>query len=134
MFVDACAIISIFAGENSADSYENALKNASSPWTSVLAAWEAIIILSRPEQLNCTFELSETVIREWLDTRNIQLREAQDPSAVLSYAVEVAQKHGLGKRSLSNLDCFHYAYAKSESSVLLTLDKKLQETDILTLP
>ena len=54
MFVDACAIISLMAGEDTADAYEEALLGAASAFTSALAAWEAIIILSRPDQLDCS--------------------------------------------------------------------------------
>ena len=39
MFVDACAIVSMMAGEDTADSYEAALLEAPSPFTSTLAAW-----------------------------------------------------------------------------------------------
>lgn len=39
-----------------------------------------------------------------------------------------------GKRSLSNFDCFHYAYAKASDDPLLTLDRKLRQTDVKTLP
>ncbi len=41
MFVDACAIISLMAGEDTADAYEEALLGAASAFTSALAAWEA---------------------------------------------------------------------------------------------
>ena len=134
MFVDACAIISIFTGEDTACSYEDALVKSASPWTSILAAWEAIIILSRSDQLNCPYSVSELTVREWLLERNIALRETHFTSQALSYAVAAAQKHGIGKKGLINFDCFHYAYAKADSTSLLTLDKKLRETDVLTLP
>ncbi|ESW78991.1 type II toxin-antitoxin system VapC family toxin [Mesorhizobium sp. C280B] len=38
MFVDARAIVSMMAGEDTADSYEAALLEAPSPFTSTLAA------------------------------------------------------------------------------------------------
>lgn len=134
MLVDACAIISMFAREESATAYEKALETASAPWTSALAAWEAIIILSRPDQLNCRYSQAEEAVLEWLDARNIELRESASARDALALAVAVAEKHGIGKRSLSNFDCFHYAYAKVSDSPLLTLDRKLRETDIKTLP
>jgi ribonuclease VapC len=49
MFVDACAIVSIIAGEDTAAAYETALSRADAAFTSPLAAWEAIIVLSRPD-------------------------------------------------------------------------------------
>jgi ribonuclease VapC len=134
MFVDACAIVSIFAEEGSAAAYERALASAEAPFTSALAAWEAIIVLSRPEQLNCSYLDAHAVVTEWLDLRNIALRETASPSDTLRLAVEVAQKHGIGKRVLSNFDCFHYAWAKVAGAPLLTLDTLLRQTDAATLP
>jgi len=134
MFVDACAIVSIFAEEETAPAYEKALARADAPWTSALAAWEAIIVLSRPEQLGCSYRDAHAVVTEWLELRNIALRETTTPASVLKLAVEVAEDHGIGKRALSNFDCFHYAYAKVAGQPLLTLDRLLRETDIETLP
>lgn len=99
-----------------------------------MAAWEAIIVLSRPDQLNCTYLSAHDVVAEWLDLRNIEVREIPTPKDVLLQAVMVAQEHGIGKRALSNFDCFHYAYAKVTGVPLLTLDNLLRKTDIATLP
>ncbi|SFG53200.1 ribonuclease VapC [Novosphingobium sp. CF614] len=134
MFVDACAIVSIFADEDSAPAYERALAAAEAPFTSALAAWEAIIVLSRPDQLDCSYLDAHAVVTEWLELRNIALRETVSPADILRLAVEVAQKHGIGKRALSNFDCFHYAYAKVAGTSLLTLDTLLRQTDVATLP
>lgn len=134
MFVDACAIVSIMAGETSAPAYEAALDTAILPVTSVLAAWEAIIVLSRADQLNCSFSEAEGAVVEWLEARNIQFSEPPPPKRVLAFAVAVAQKHGLGRRALSNFDCFHYAYAMAAATPLLTLDQTLRETDVATAP
>ena len=46
----------------------------------------------------------------------------------------MAEKHGVGKRALSNFDCFHYAYAKTTNEPLLTLDERLRATDVVTRP
>lgn len=134
MFVDACAIVSMMAGEESAEAYDAALLDATAPMTSALAAWEAIIVLSRPDQLNCRYSEAEGAVVEWLDARNIRLQEPDAPRKVLSLAVAVAERHGLGRRHLSNFDCFHYAYAKAANMPLLTLDQLLRETDAETLP
>jgi len=134
MFVDACAIVSLIAGESSAASYADALDRADDPWTSTLAAWEAIIVLSRPDQLACRFSEAEGVVVEWLEARDIGLREPDRPREVLAFAIAVAEKHGLGKRALSNFDCFHYAYAKAAGAPILTLDRLLRATDVATEP
>ena len=134
MFVDACVIISLMAGEQTAQAYESELAKADGPFTSPLAAWEAIIAMSRPDQLDCPFTATETLVVDWLAERQIELREPTSPREILSHAVAVAEKQGLGKRRLSNFDCFHYAHAKTADVPLLTLDQLLRETDIETLP
>ncbi|ATU95171.1 type II toxin-antitoxin system VapC family toxin [Phyllobacterium zundukense] len=134
MFVDACAIVSMMAGEATAAAHEAALLEAITPVTSTLAAWEAIIVLSRPDQLNCRYSEAEGAVVEWLEDRNIKLRDPAVPRRVLSYAVAVAEQHGIGKRYLSNFDCFHYAYAKAMRQPLLTLDQLLRNTDVETKP
>lgn len=134
MFVDACAIISLMAGEDTADAYEEALLGAASAFTSALAAWEAIIILSRPDQLDCSYRDAEGAVLEWLDDRNIELRETGQPREILRHAVAVAQDRGIGRRYVSNFDCFHYAHAKVMGQPILTTDRLLRETDIDTKP
>lgn len=64
--------------------------------------WEAVIILSRADQLNCRYLEAEAAVLEWLDARTIAVRETASPRDVLIYAVAVAEKHGIGKRALSN--------------------------------
>jgi ribonuclease VapC len=134
MFVDACAIVSLIAGEPTAADYATALQQSKSSWTSALAAWEAIIVLARPDQLNCSFRDAEDFVVEWLEARDIALREPPSPREVLAHAVAVAEKHGVGRRALSNFDCFHYAYAKTTNEPLLTLDERLRATDVATRP
>jgi len=134
MFVDACAIVSIMAGEDTAPAYEAALAQAEAAFTSPMAAWEAIIVLSRPDQLDCRYSDAAAAVVEWLDARGIDLREAASPRDVLTYAVDIAEKRGVGRRALSNFDCFHYAQAKAASVPLLTLDQLLRQTDVPTTP
>ena len=134
MFVDACAIISVITQEPTAADYESALGLSRDRFTSALAAWEATIILTRDDKLACSLSLAMTAVMRWLDTNDVELREAGSPLDVLTYAVAVAEKHGLGKRALSNFDCFHYAHARVAGVPLLTLDRLLRETDVETLP
>lgn len=134
MFVDACVIVSILTREPSAATYRQALNASNTPFTSALAAWEAIIILAKPDRLNCSYGAAETAVVLWLEDNRIALRDDHVPRKVLSFAVEVAERYGLGKRALSNFDCFHYAHAKAAGVPLLTLDRLLRETDVETLP
>jgi ribonuclease VapC len=134
MFIDACVIISIITGEETAAACDAALVDADSAFTSPMAAWEAVIVLSRADHLNCSYTAAQSVVVEWLGARQIALREPISPREILSHAVAVAEKHGLGKRHLSNFDCFHYAHAKAAGVPLLTLDQLLRETDVETVP
>lgn len=134
MFVDACAIVSMMAGEDTAPAYGAALARAEQPFTSPMAAWEAIIILSAPRQLDCRYSEAEAAVVEWLDARGIELRDAPSARDVLAFAVDVAEKHGIGRRALSNFDCFHYAHAKAGGVPLLTLDALLRQTDVAVEP
>lgn len=134
MLVDACAIIAIIANEPEARAYRDALAQATEPFTTSLAAWEAVLVLARPEQLGCTFQQAQRVVLRWLDENGVVLRETGDPGTVLGYAVAIADQLGVGKRALSNFDCFHYAHAKAAGAPLLTLDRLLRETDVETVP
>lgn len=128
MFVDACAIVSIIVGEPTSEAYEAELEDVAA-FTSPLAAWEAIMVLARPDRLDCTYTEARAAVLNWLEGRQIELREG-DPHLVLDCAVKAAEDYGVSRRSLSNLDCFHYAQAKAAGVPLLTLDERLRDTDV----
>ena len=86
-----------------------------------------IIVLSRLAE-------AEAAVVEWLEARDVALRDPPSPRETLAHAVAVAEKHGLGRRALSNFDCFHCAYAKLTDEPLLTLDRCLRATDVATRP
>lgn len=135
MFVDACAIVSIFAGEPDAAAYDAALGAAERAFTSPLAVWEAVIVLARPEKLDTSFDKSLGAVRQWLEERGIALQHPHaTPDEILDFAVRVASQHGVGKKRLSSFDCFHYAHAKSAGAPILTNDRLLRATDVLTAP
>ncbi len=134
MFIDACVIVAIMADEDTTHAYEGALATSTQAFTSPMAAWEAIIVLSRSEKLNCRYNDAEVAVVRWLDARNIEIRETGAPRESLSLAVAAAQFYGIGKRRLSNFDCFHYAHAKTSQQPLLTMDRLLRETDVEFLP
>jgi len=100
----------------------------------MLAVWEAIIVLTRPDLLNCRYSKAEGAVTEWLDARGIDVRESGSPRRILRHAVAVVEKNGIGRRYPSNFDCFHYTYAKAAEQPLLTLDQLLRDTDIDALP
>ena len=134
MFVDACAMIAIIMREETAQDYTEALSRARRPFTSALAAWEATIILARPDRLDCGYTEAAGAVVDWLDGWGIELREPTSSRDILTHAVAVAETHGLGKRALSNFDCFHYAHARAAGAPMLTLDRLLRQTDVETIP
>ena len=134
MFVDACAIVAILVNESDRPAYETALISASDPFTSPLAVWEAVIVLAHPLRFGMTFTKTHGIVREWLISQGIALRDSADADTVLSHAVAVADQIGVGKRRLSNFDCFHYAHAKAAGAPILTLDALLRQTNVRTLP
>ncbi len=93
-----------------------------------------LIVLSRPDQLACRFTEAENAVVEWLEARDIALREPPSPRKILAHAVAVAERHGVGRRALSNFDCFHYACARAAGEPLLTLDRRLCGMDVETRP
>lgn len=134
MFVDACAIVSILSEEPTAAAYRGALDQVTAATTSPLAAFEAVLVLARPEKFACDIAKAQEIVLTFLDERDIVLRQEGDARALLGLAVDVAQMHGVGKRRLSSFDCFHYAQAKFMRQRLLTLDGLLRQTDVETAP
>ncbi len=130
MMLDACAIISLITDEPTKPFYADALAKAKLPFTSSLAAWEAVIVLSNPAKLNLPFKKTLAFLLDWLEIQKIGLQDINAPVQVLTFAVEVAEAQGIGKKALSNLDCFHFAYAKALGVGLLTLDQKLLDAGV----
>ncbi|WP_020179844.1 type II toxin-antitoxin system VapC family toxin [Methylopila sp. M107] len=134
MFVDACAIVSLLSLEETAERYGSCLDGADDAWTSPMAAFEAILVLARPEKLDLSYEAVEAIVVEFLDARDIEVREPGSPRQLLSNAVRAAARYGVGRRKLSTFDCLHYAAAKVAGCRLLTMDELLRETDVATAP
>lgn len=99
MMVDACALVAIVTSEPTAQAYDEALAAADDPWTSPLAAFEAVLVMARPEKLDRSYEDVAVVLLEFLSARGIALRNEGDPASILSHAVAAAALHGVGRRS-----------------------------------
>ena len=135
MFVDACAIVAIISNEAEADEYALALTSAADAFTSVLAAWEAALVLSRNDKLNLNVEVTGKIVQAWLKQNNIEMRNCTAPAAeVYARALHAAATYGVSRRALSNFDCFQYAYAILEDVPMLTLDRLLRTTNLRTRP
>jgi len=134
MFVDACALVSIFSKEPEAEAYASAIARSKAPWTTPLAAFEAILVLARPTKLNVGYLTAYDLVTSYLADREIALTDLGDARDVLLNAVMAADRYGSGRKRLSTFDCFHYAAAKIAGSPMLTLDRLLRDTDVPTLP
>jgi ribonuclease VapC len=135
MFIDACAIVSILSDEPDAEAYAAALRLDDQPFTSALAAWEAIMILARPEKFGVPHAASLAIVSEFLAARGIALKHGDaSPETLLELAVQAAAGNGAGAGKLSGFDCFHYAWAKAGDGQMLTLDARLRATDLRTQP
>ncbi len=135
IFVDACAIVAIISNEAEAEAYAKVLNNTANSFTSSLAAWEAALVLSRKDKLDIEMEAAGEAVLNWLKKNDIELRNLPTrQDEVHRLAIHAAQTYGVSRRALSNFDCFHYAHAKATGSSMLTLDKRLRETDLRCLP
>lgn len=135
MFVDACAIVSILSEEPDAESYAKALTGAREPFTSALAAWEAIVVLSRPEKLGRPLPEVEQFVCEWLTSNQIALRSPRlTERDMLRHAIHALATYGGGANRLNAMDCFHYAHAKAAGAPILTNDRLLRATDVAVAP
>ena len=106
MFVDARAIVSIMAGEETAAVYERSWQaHAPRGLRRSPRGRRLSFFAPRPTRLSiCRGRGSRCRIAE---VRDIALRDPPSPREILAHAVRVAEKRGLGGRALSNFDCFH---------------------------
>ncbi|TIT86497.1 MAG: type II toxin-antitoxin system VapC family toxin, partial [Mesorhizobium sp.] len=75
MFVDAAAIVAMLSNEAEAERCAQAVVDASAPFTSAIAVWEASMALSRPEKLAIPVARSAEIVTRFLEERAIALRE-----------------------------------------------------------
>ncbi|MER9489870.1 PIN domain-containing protein [Mesorhizobium sp. M0563] len=130
MFVDACAIVSMMAAEDTADAYEAAPLDAArrSHDTCCLGSHHRAFTAGSVE-----LRLLRRSSSNGSQHQRFGSASPVSPRHVLSYAVAVAGQHGIAKRRLSKFDC-PYAYSKAMHSPRLTLDHLLLQTDVATLP
>jgi ribonuclease VapC len=134
MFVDACAIVAILSEEPDADDYAHAIDDARVKFTSALAAWEAIIVLSQPAKFGRPLSEVENLVCEWLIENEVALEHPQaSEREILRLAVH-ARAARSGRSRPNAFDCFHYAHAIIAQAPILTKDGALRSTDVTTAP
>lgn len=134
MFVDACAIIALLADEPGAERVSRALANAPARITSPVAVLEAVMGLARPDKFNLGQAAVKPVVLEFLEARDIEIRELPPVPETVDLAVGAADRYGAGRRRLNLGDCLHYACAKYYRVPILATDDEFRHTDLETIP
>ena len=132
MFVDAAAIVAILSDEPEAARCAAALLEAVDAVTSAIAAWEASLALARPEKLGLSLEISERLVRRFLEDRGIILRDLPEATDALSLALDAARRYRGGPARLNLADCFHYACARHYRVPILSTATEFRATDLDT--
>lgn len=134
MFVDACAIIALLSDEPEAGRVARALESAPARLTSPVAVLEAVLGLARPDKFAMAVAAVEPIVREFLDARDIEIRDLPPPGETVTLSVGAADRYGSSRRRLNLGDCLHYACAKHYRVPILATDEEFRHTDIETIP
>ncbi len=134
MFVDTAAIVAILSHEAEAQRCAQAVMEASAPFTSVIAVWEAAMALSRPEKLAIPLDLSLKIVSRFLEERAIALRELPPAPDATSLSIEAASRFRNNAIRLNMADCFHYACARYYAVPMLSTADEFRLTDLEMIP
>lgn len=134
MFVDAAAIVAMLSNEAEAERCAQAVVDASAPFTSAIAVWEASIALSRPEKLAIPVARSAEIVTRFLEERAIALRELPPALDAASLSIEAASRFRNNAIRLNLADCFHYACARHYAVPMLSTADEFRLTDLETVP
>jgi ribonuclease VapC len=129
MFVDASAIVAILTREPEADTLADVLQSASSPVTSPIAVFEAVLGICRKRLLSV--EQAEEHVREFLEVANIEVipvtaKEAE--TALLAFARYGKRRGHPAQLNLG--ECFAYAVARNHRKSVLFKGHDFDNTDI----
>ncbi|MGX5802215.1 type II toxin-antitoxin system VapC family toxin [Bradyrhizobium sp. Arg314] len=134
MFVDAAAIVAILSNEVEAGRCAQAIVEASAPFTSAIAVWEAAMALARPEKLAIPIARSAEIVNRFLEERAIALRELPPALEATSLTIEAASRFRNNAIRLNMADCFHYACARYYAVPMLSTAREFRLTDLETVP
>ncbi|PBC01224.1 type II toxin-antitoxin system VapC family toxin [Mesorhizobium sp. WSM3860] len=134
MFVDAAAIVAMLSNEIEAERCARAVTEASAPFTSAIAVWEAAMALARPEKLAIPVVRSAEIVGRFLEERAIALRELPPAPEAASLTIEAASRFRSNAMRLNMADCFHYACARYYAAPMLSTADEFRLTDLETVP
>lgn len=132
MFVDASAIVALMSGEREAERIADALITASARFTSPVAVLEVALALARPDKFNCPVAVIEPLVLEFLDSRDIVIRDLPPAPQTARLALSAADRFRSGRYGLNLADCLHYACAKHYDVPILATDDEFRRTDLET--
>lgn len=133
MFVDAAATVAVLGAEAESARCGAAIDAATEPFTSPIAAWEAILALARADKFG-TLDLAETAVHQFLEDRGIELRQLPPVTETLELSTEAARKYRSPRARLNLADCFHYACAKHYGAAVLSTADEFRFTDLDVVP
>jgi ribonuclease VapC len=133
MFVDASAIIALLSGEREAGRIADALVAAETRMTSPVAVLEMVLGLARPDKFNRPAAEVEPIVLDFLDDRDIDIRDLPPAREAVSLAVSAANRYRSGRHRLNLADCLHYACAKYYRAPILATDDEFRQTDLETI-
>ncbi|WP_428671753.1 type II toxin-antitoxin system VapC family toxin [Reyranella sp.] len=129
MFVDASAIVAILGQEPEADTFLDAIEEASVAITSPIAVFEATLAVCRIR--HATIEEATADVNEFLtiaSVRCVPITAGQARTALDAFA-----RYGKGRGHPAQLnlgDCFAYAVARDQDVPLLFKGNDFSQTDI----
>ena len=132
MFVDASAIVALLSGEREADRIAEALGAVTTSFTSPIVVLEVALALARPDKFNLPVAAVEPLIYEFLDERDIEIRDLPPARDTTRLTLAAAHRYRSGKRGLNLGDCLHYACAHYYRVPILATDGEFSQTDLET--
>ena len=128
MFVDAPAMVAIITVEPDWQDLAQRLKQASAPFTSPIAIYEAALAVSRKRGQGLSSALNEVedfIRAAYMEVHPITLRETRG-------ALTAHQEYGRGSHpaKLNMGDCFAYACARQAGVRLLYKGDDFAQTDL----
>ncbi|HLS68216.1 MAG TPA: type II toxin-antitoxin system VapC family toxin [Kiloniellales bacterium] len=130
MFVDASAAIALLSDEREAERIADALVAAETRITSPIAVLEMTLALARPDKFNLPVGDVESMVLDFLDSRDIEIRDMPPAAEMTRLALSAAHRYRGGRRGLNLADCLHYACAKYYRMAVLATDDEFRGTDI----
>lgn len=117
---------------NKADRISEALAAAQIRFTSPVAVLEVALALARPDKFNRSVEAIEPLLREFLNERDIEVRDLPPAAETTQLVLAAAHRYRAGRHGLNLGDCLHYACAKYYRVPILATDREFGQTDLET--